>query len=123
MASKPTTLEEYCATLATADGNVRGETVMRIVETIQLDYPRATVKIAWNVPQVQIDGEYVFGINAAKGWLTLASWNPTSLPTFADRLAGYVMNERTFRVPVDWTPDRALLRDLVADRLAQLGIS
>jgi uncharacterized protein YdhG (YjbR/CyaY superfamily) len=123
MPPKPTTLEEYCASFATADGNVRGGTVKRIVETIQLDYPRATVKIAWNVPQVQIDGQYVFGINAAKGWLVLASWNPESLPSFADRLTGYEMNARTFRVPVDWTPDRALLRDLVADRLAQLGIS
>lgn len=123
MASKPTTLEEYCATLATADGNVRGETVLRIVETIQLDYPRATVKIAWNVPQVQIDGEYVFGLSAAKNWLTLASWNPASLPEFADRLSSFVVNKRTFQVPVDWTPDRSLLRDIVAHRLAELGIS
>lgn len=121
MAAKPTTLDEYIDTLATADGNVRGETVRKIVDTIQLDYPAATVKIAWNVPQIQIDGEYVFGISAAKGWLMLASWNPESLPTFADRLAGYEVNQRTFRVPVDWTPDHALLRDMIADRLAQLG--
>lgn len=117
MAAKVTTLDEYCATL----GDIRATTVRRIVETIQLDYPSATVKIAWNVPQVQIDGEYVFGINAAKGWLVLASWNPASLPNFASRLEGYVMNERTFRVPVDWEPDRELLRDIVADRLAQLN--
>lgn len=121
MATKPTTLDEYVDSLATADGNARGETVRKIIETIQLDYPDATVKIAWNVPQVQIDGEYVFGISAAKGWLMLASWNPDSLPNFADRLAGYDVNKRTFRVPVDWTPDRALLRDMIADRLAQLG--
>ena len=119
MASKFTTLDQYCDSL----GDVRGDTIRKIVETIQLDYPRATVKIAWNVPQVQVDGEYVFGMNAAKGWLTLASWNPASLPTFAPRLEGYVMNERTFRVPVDWSPDRELLRDLVADRLAQLNKS
>lgn len=119
MANKVTSLDEYCATL----DDVRAATVRLIIETIQLDYPRASVKIAWNVPQVQIDGEYVFGLSAAKGWLTLASWNPASLPTFAPRLEGYVMNERTFRVPVDWQPDRELLRDLVADRLTQLGLS
>lgn len=120
--SKPTTLDEYIATLATTDGNQRGETVQAIVDAIQAEYPRATVKIAWNVPQIQIDGEYVFGISAAKNWLMLASWNPDSLPTFADRLAGYEVNKRTFRVPVDWTPDQELLRDMIADRLAQLGI-
>jgi uncharacterized protein YdhG (YjbR/CyaY superfamily) len=119
MASKITSLDEYCDTL----GDLRADTVRAIISTIQLDYPRATVKIAWNVPQVQIDGEYVFGLNAAKGWITLASWNPDSLPSFASRLEGYVMNARTFRVPVDWQPDRELLRDLVADRLAQLGHS
>jgi uncharacterized protein YdhG (YjbR/CyaY superfamily) len=119
MAAKITSLDEYCDML----GDVRASTVRRIIETIQLDYPRATVKIAWNVPQVQIDGEYVFGINSAKGWLVLASWNPASLPSFAERLKAYEMNERTFRVPVDWEPDRELLRDLVADRLAQLNIS
>ena len=121
--SKPTTLGEYIATLETPSGNPSGRTVQAIVDTIQLDYPTATVKIAWNVPQIQIDGEYVFGISAAKNWLMLASWNPDSLPNFADRLVGYEVNKRTFRVPVDWTPDRELLRDMIADRLHQLGRS
>lgn len=119
--AKISTLDEYIATLQDANGNQRGDTVRRIVDTIQLDYPASTVKIAWNVPQIQIDGEYVFGISAAKGWLMLASWNPDSLPNFTDRLAGYEVNKRTFRVPVDWTPDRELLRDMIADRLQQLG--
>lgn len=121
--AKISTLDEYIATLQDANGNQRGDTVRRIIETIQLDYPNATVKIAWNVPQIQIDGEYVFGISAAKGWLMLASWNPDSLPNFADRLVGYEVNKRTFRVPVDWTPDRELLRDMIADRLQQLGLA
>lgn len=92
-----------------------------IVAAIHKSYPNATVKIAWNVPQVQIDGQYVFGIAAAKNHLTLASWNPDSLPNFAERLKGYEMNARTFRVPVDWQPDEALLRDLIQDRLDQLA--
>ncbi|MEY4102032.1 MAG: hypothetical protein RIR88_166 [Actinomycetota bacterium] len=117
MPSKIESLEDYLATLDA----VRAGTVQRIVDAIVAEYPAATVKIAWNVPQMQIDGEYVFGIAAAKAHLTLASWNPDNLPLFADRLQGYVMNERTFRVPVDWQPDQALLRDIIADRLAQLA--
>jgi uncharacterized protein YdhG (YjbR/CyaY superfamily) len=117
MPAKIENLEQYIATL---DG-VRGATVQRIVDAIVAEYPEATVKIAWNVPQMQINGEYVFGIAAAKNHLTLASWNPDSLPTFADRLEGYEMNKRTFRVPADWQPDQELLRDIVADRLQQLG--
>lgn len=119
MTSAITNLDEYCASL----DDVRAGTVRKIIDTITLDYPRATVKIAWNVPQVQIDGEYVFGLSAAKKWLTLASWSPDCLPEFAPRMTDYVVNKRTFQVPVDWTPDRDLLRDIVAHRLAELGIS
>lgn len=118
MATKIENLEQYLETIA----GVRAETVQSIIDTIQADYPEATVKIAWNVPQIQIEGEYVFGISAAKNHLMLASWNPESLPNFADRLKDYEVNKRTFRVPVDWTPDRALLRDMVLDRLQQLGL-
>jgi uncharacterized protein YdhG (YjbR/CyaY superfamily) len=117
MPAKIENLEQYIATL----DEVRGATVQRIVDAIVAEYPEATVKIAWNVPQMQFNGEYVFGIAAAKNHLTLASWNPDNLPLFADRLQGYVLNERTFRVPVDWQPDQALLRDIIADRLAQLA--
>lgn len=111
-------VEQYLATL----DPVRGGTVQAIIDSILSDFPEATVKIAWNVPQIQVEGEYVFGLSAAKNHLTLASWNPDSLPSFADRLKEYTVNKRTFLVPVDWTPDRALLRDMVLDRLQQLGL-
>jgi uncharacterized protein YdhG (YjbR/CyaY superfamily) len=114
---KPANLEQYIASL----DEVRGTTVQRIVDAILAEYPSATVKIAWNVPQIQIDGEYVFGISAATHHLMLASWNPDALDTFAERLSGYEVNKRTFRIPVDWSVDRELLRDMIADRLAQLG--
>lgn len=117
MASRFADLDDYLASLT----EQQAATVQAIVDVIQQEFPAATVKIAWNVPQIQIDGEYVFGISAAKNWLMLASWNDDSTATFADRLAGYETNKRTFRVPLDWTPDRELLRDLIADRLTQLG--
>lgn len=118
MSTKIASLEQYLATL----DSIRGGTVQAIIDSITSDFPEATVKIAWNVPQIQIEGEYVFGVSAAKNHLMLASWNPESLPNFADRLKDYEVNKRTFRVPVDWTPDRALLRDMVLDRLQQLGL-
>lgn len=117
MASRFADLTEYLASLP----DQQAHTVQTIVDIIQQEFPTATVKIAWNVPQIQIDGEYVFGISAAKNWLMLASWNDDFMTTFADRLAAFETNKRTFRVPSDWTPDRELLRDLIADRLTQLG--
>ncbi|HLP23548.1 MAG TPA: hypothetical protein VK139_05860 [Microbacteriaceae bacterium] len=117
MAAKPTTIEEYLDSL----GDVRAETTRAIIESVLSDFPTATVKIAWNFPQIQVDGQYVLGISAAKSWLMLASWSDGFMERFAERLSGYEINKRTFRVPVDWTPDRALLHDLVADRLTELS--
>lgn len=120
-AARFSTLEDYISSLATGENNPRGATVRRIVETIQAEFPTATVKIAWNVPQIQINGQYVFGISAANQWLMLASWSDGSMTRFADRLAGYHVNKRTFRVPIDWQPDRELLGDLIRDRLTELA--
>ena len=117
MAAKAENLEQYLATL----DEVRAAAVQRVIDAIVAEYPAATIKMAWNVPQLQIDGEYVFGVSAAKNHLTLASWNPANLPAFADRLTDYVVNKGTFQVPLDWEPDRALLHDFIADRLAQLA--
>lgn len=117
MSTRIESLEQYVAKL----DEVRGATIQRIIDTIQAEFPTATVKIAWNVPQIQIDGQYVFGMSAAKNHITLASWNPASLPNFADRLTGYVVNKGTFQVPKDWQPDRELLRDFILDRLDQLA--
>lgn len=117
MASRFATLDEYLASLT----EEQAQSVRAVVEAIQNEYPTATVKIAWNTPQIQIDGQYVFGVSAAKNWLMLASWQDDFMLVFADRLAAYETNKRTFRVPLGWTPDRELLRDLIAARLSQLG--
>lgn len=98
----------------------KGMTLSAILDVITAQFPGATVKLAWNVPQVQIDGAYVFGVSAAKNHLTLAPWSADVLAAFADRLEGYVVNKGTFQIPVDWSVDQALVRDLVQARLAEL---
>jgi uncharacterized protein YdhG (YjbR/CyaY superfamily) len=34
-------------------------------------------------------------------------------------LTDYKVNKKTIRVPVDWKPDKKLLRDMVAARIAE----
>jgi len=48
----------------------------------------------------------------------MAPFDAAILQTFAPRLAGYVLNKKTIRVPVDWTVDEDLISDMVA---AQMG--
>jgi uncharacterized protein YdhG (YjbR/CyaY superfamily) len=110
-------LDEYLESLDA----VKGATLEAVLTFITTEFAGATVKLAWNVPQVQIDGAYVFGVSAAKNHLTLAPWSADVLAAFAHRLEGYVVNKGTFQIPVDWTVDESLVRDMIRARLAELA--
>lgn len=64
-------VEGYLASL----DEVKHSTVGSILDFIATEFPGATVKLAWNVPQVQMAGAYVFGVAAAKNHLTLSPWS------------------------------------------------
>jgi uncharacterized protein YdhG (YjbR/CyaY superfamily) len=101
-------------------GDAKSATMRAILTFITTEFPDATVKLAWNVPQVQIGGAYVFGLAAAKNHLTVSPWSAAVVTAFADRLTGYVVNKATFQIPVAWPLDEALIRDLVGARIAEL---
>lgn len=96
------------------------ETIAACIEAVQAGHPGATVKIAWNVPHLQIDGKYVIGFSAAKKHVSINPWSADVMNAFADRLTGYDPTEHLFRVPLNWTVDAKLLNDLVDARLAEL---
>lgn len=101
--------------------DTRAKTVQAVVDVVLAGHPDATVKISWNVPQVQLGGKYVFGIAAAKNHISLSPWSNVAMQLFADRLAQYNPTDNLFRVPVDWQVDHALITDLVDVRLAELA--
>jgi len=101
--------------------DAKAETRRAVLDGIARAYPTAQSKSAWNVPQVQIDGKYVFGVSAAKNHLSLAPWSDAVMADFAQRLAGYETTKGIIRVPVDWQVDHELIRDMIAARLAELG--
>ena len=110
------TLEQYLAVL----DDTRAATVQAVVGAVLAGHPDATVKIAWNVPQIQIDGKYVFGISAAKNHISLSPWSQIAMEMHAERLAQYEPTSNLFRVPPDWQVDQQLITDLVDARLAEL---
>lgn len=110
-------VDDYLSSLDAPKGTTLGN-VLRFITT---EFPSATVKLAWDVPQVQIDGSYVFGVSAAKSHLSLAPWSAAVMTAFALRLTDYVVTKGLFHVPVDWIVDEALIRDLIIARLAELG--
>jgi uncharacterized protein YdhG (YjbR/CyaY superfamily) len=114
-AHRVTTVDEYLAPL---DETMSG-TVRAILTAITSKYRRAETVIAWNQPMVRIDGQYVFGVMALTRYILIAPWSKEVLDDFAPRLTGYKVNKKTIQVPADWQPDKKLLRDMVAARIAE----
>ena len=95
-------------------------TVKGIFAVAQEAHPTLELVIAWNHPMLSVDGKYVLGLSVAKHHVLLNPFSADLIATFADRLAGYTTNKKTFAVPLDWTIDRALVLDLVETRLGEL---
>lgn len=92
------TPDDFFATL----DPVAATTAHDIFAAITNTYPALELVIAWNQPMLRIDGKYVIGLSAAKNHLLLNPFSGDVLATFAEALAGYEVNKRTFKVPLDW---------------------
>lgn len=110
------TLDEY---LAPFDETTQ-TTVRTILTTITRKFPKTETVIAWNHPMIRIDGQYVFGLSVLARYILIGPMGSGVLDEFADRLAPYPVNKKTFQVPLDWKVDKALVRDLAAYRLAEI---
>lgn len=94
-------------------------TIRAIIKVITTAYPDIEPVIAWNKPMLKLDGQYVFGVSVATHHLLMAPWSSDVLEQFMPRLADYKVNKKTIQIPVDWTPDVELLRDMVGARIAE----
>jgi len=110
-------IDEY---LAESD-EVKRKTVSDIFKAITSKHPKMQLVIAWNQPMLKLGDEYVFGLSVHTKHILIAPWGDGMIAKFEDRLADYVTNKKTIKVPVDWKIDKKLLLDLVAARLAEIS--
>lgn len=99
---------------------VQKKTVAKILKVIKTSFPESEVKIAWNVPQVQIYGKYIFGLMAFKNHINLNAWSAQVITKLEKRLAAYSPAKYTFKVPNDWDVDEALLVALLKAKIKEL---
>ena len=95
-------------------------TAKAIFAAIMKAHPDLELVIAWNQPMLRIDGKYVIGLSATKHYLLLNPFSGDVLAAFAEELAGYEVNKKTFKVAFDWKVDAKLLRGMAEARLAEL---
>lgn len=111
-------VDDYLASLPPTQAS----TLRSIIDFALSEFPGLEIKLAWNVPQIHRDGEYVFGVSALKNHLALAPWSEAVIEDFRGQLeeAGYVVRKNLFQVPDDWEINRELVKDLVRARLTEL---
>jgi len=97
---------------------VAAKTAKKIFKEIKGKYPQLELVVAWNQPMLRAGKQYVFGLSVAKNHILLAPWSVEVLDRFRPRLKEYVVNKKTFAVPLDWKVDSSLLQAMVKATLA-----
>lgn len=112
------TVDDYLDSL----DNSKQRTLRLVIDEILSSFADLEVNIAWNVPQIHRNSQYVRGVSSAKRHLSLSPSSAGVIDQFRDRLErdDYVVRKNLFQVPDDWDVDGDLLGDLVRTRLSEL---
>jgi uncharacterized protein YdhG (YjbR/CyaY superfamily) len=100
---------------------VARKTAKLIFSTIIEKYPDLELVVAWNQPMLRQGKDYIIGISVAKNHITINPFSGNVLEQCAKRLSKYVVNKKTFQVPLDWKVDSPLLLALTKARIAELS--
>jgi len=89
------------------------ETVRSIFAAMTDKYSAMQVVIAWNHPFGKIADRFIIGVSVHQKHILLGPTRTEVLTDLASELASYVVNKKTFKVPVDWKVDAKLMRKIV----------
>jgi uncharacterized protein YdhG (YjbR/CyaY superfamily) len=93
-------------------------TLQALRRTILEIIPDAEQVISYRVPAFRVRGKTVAGFAAFKNHLSYLPFSGSVLPELADELEGYTMTKSALHFPVDRPLPKALVKELIAVRLA-----
>jgi uncharacterized protein YdhG (YjbR/CyaY superfamily) len=96
-------------------------TLQTLRRTILEVLPEAEQVISYGVPAFRVRGKTVAGFAAFKSHLSYLPFSGSVLGQLADELGGYKMTKSALHFPVDQPLPDALVKKLVAVRLAEVG--
>lgn len=102
-------IDEYLAQF----DETKQATVRSIFTSMTKKYPSMHVVMAWNHPFGKIGDQYIIGVSVHEKHILLGPWRTEVLTDLAAELGPYVVNKKTFKVPVDWKVDARLMREIV----------
>lgn len=97
-------------------------TLQALRRTILEIVPQAEQVISYRLPAFRVHGKTVAGFAAFKNHLSYVPFSGSVLPRLGDQLAGYTMTKSSLHFPVDQPLPKALVRELLATRLAEIGL-
>jgi uncharacterized protein YdhG (YjbR/CyaY superfamily) len=110
-------VDEYVRGVA-EPGRTTLETLRRTILEI---VPDAEQVISYGVPAFRVRGKTVAGFAAFKNHLSYLPFSGSVLSQLAKELEGYAMTKSSLHFPADHALPKALVKKLIAVRLAQLG--
>jgi uncharacterized protein YdhG (YjbR/CyaY superfamily) len=95
-------------------------TLKALRRTILEIVPDAEQVISYRVPAFRVDGKTVAGFAAFKDHLSYLPFSGSVLGQLAGGLEGYAMTKSSLHFPVDRALPKALVKRLIAVRLAEI---
>jgi uncharacterized protein YdhG (YjbR/CyaY superfamily) len=95
-------------------------TLQTLRRTILEIVPEAEQVISYGVPAFRVRGKTVAGFAAFKNHLAYLPFSGSVLGKLADELDGYTMTKSSLHFPVDDPLPTALVKRLIATRLAEI---
>jgi len=115
MPAKPTTIDEYLATVRDDQRAALGS----LRATIREAAPNAEECISYGVPAFRLDGRVLIGFGAKGGHCALYPFSGTLVDAHRALLSAYATSKGTIRFQPDHPLPAALVRTLLRARLAE----
>ncbi|MFN8215696.1 MAG: DUF1801 domain-containing protein [Solirubrobacterales bacterium] len=97
-------------------------TLQELRRTILEIVPDAEEGISYRVPAFRLHGQVIAGFAAFKNHVSYLPFSGSVLSRLADQLDGYTMTKSSLHFPIDRPLPKALVKRLIAVRLADAGL-
>lgn len=117
MAGKPTTIDEYLATLS---GEKRAA-LEKLRQNITAVAPEADECISYQIPAFRLDGKLLVGFGATANHCAFYPMSASTIEALQDDLKDYATSKGAIRFQADHPLPETLVRKIVQARIAENG--
>ena len=101
---------------------VAARTAKAIFKAVTDKHKGLELVTAWNQPMLRSGTQSVIGLSVAKKHILVNPFSKDVMESFAKKLDGFDPLKHTFKVPLDWKVDVALIQAIAKARTKELGL-